>query len=78
MENNIDTSYGIEGYAILILTVAFFAYAVYYCKKVAKELKMNETIAVLAGLLLPLLALLIYSHLNYKAKKKHEASSTTE
>lgn len=70
MENNIDASYGLDGYIILILTLAFIAFSVYYCNKVARELKINQSVAVLAALFFCIPALLIYSHLSYKAKNK--------
>ncbi len=52
-----------------IIWVALTAYAIYYCKGVAKKLKMSELIAIIFSLLVPILALLIYAHLNYKTKK---------
>lgn len=70
-----ETASDSTGYVYLIIAVAFVAFAVYYCNKVAKDLKMSQTVAVLAGLLFAIPALLIYSHLAYKAKKKLEAES---
>ncbi|NCU42403.1 MAG: hypothetical protein EOM19_06850 [Candidatus Moranbacteria bacterium] len=42
----------------------------YYNCKVAKKLNMNKGIAIVAGILLPVLGALIYSHLNYSAERK--------
>lgn len=66
METTNDSS----GYMFWIIWIALIIYAIYYCKKVAKDLKMSETIAVLASILFPILALLIYAHLAYRAKKR--------
>ncbi|HPN54572.1 MAG TPA: hypothetical protein PLB52_01425 [Candidatus Moranbacteria bacterium] len=64
------TETGAVGYLFWIIYIALTIYAIYYSKREAKELKMSETIAVVAGLLFPILALLIYAHLNYRAKRK--------
>jgi hypothetical protein len=64
-----ETTSDSTGYIFWIIWIALIIYAIYYCKKVAKELKMSEAVAVLAGLIFPILALLIYAHLSYKAKK---------
>jgi len=53
-----------------ILWIALTAYAIYYCKGVAKKLKMNEPLAIIFGLFAPILALLIYAHLGFKASKQ--------
>ena len=61
---------------IWILWVALVVYAIYFCKNVAKRLNMSETVAIVGSILLPILTLLIYGHLNYKADQK--AKETNE
>ena len=55
---------------IWIIWIALVVYAVYFCKGVAKRLKMSELVAIMGSLLIPILTLLIYGHLNYKADQK--------
>ncbi len=60
-----------------IIWIALIAYAIYYCKGVAKKLKMSEPLAIIFSLLVPILALLIYAHLNYKAEKANKIKQTS-
>lgn len=59
-----------------IIWIALVAYAVYFCKGVAKRLKMSEAVAIVGSLLMPILTLLIYGHLNYKANQKDKAQQS--
>lgn len=52
-----------------IIWIALIVYAVYYCKGVAKKLKMSEPLTIIFSLPVPILALLVYAHLDYKMEK---------
>ena len=58
------------GVIIYLGAFGFVGFAVYFCNKVAKKTGMSQAVAILAGLLFAIPALLIYSHLNYQADKK--------
>ena len=58
------------GVVIYLVAFGIVGFAIYYCNKVAKKIGMSQAVAILAGLLFAIPALLIYSHLNYRANQK--------
>lgn len=71
METTTDASL-MENIFLLIFTLLFMGFPIYYCNKIARQLKMNQITAVLAGLFISYIGVLLYSNLAHKAKKQSE------
>lgn len=72
---DILTSHALNKSDIVANTVAILPYiiwllGIYYCEKIARRLSMNENIAILAGMFLPMLSLLVYFFYAYRKNTK--------
>ena len=70
-----ETTATLIGYIFIFILIIAWIGSIFYCYSVAKKLNKSKILAILVGLLLPILGPIFYSHRYHYPKKKDKEES---